>query len=325
MNNKQELLLSIEETLQLYRYDLKKNPKFGIDVFSKDFKVEDVVIVQKDGFVSKGTPVRFGFFALFLCLEGESIRSVNQYEYKICKCSLQLLPPGSIFSFESITEKTEVHILAFTEEFIKAYTQEHVTESIKLLFEYHKSNIDNVILPSGLFTRVKNIYDDINIELHEKHEDHLSVVKLLILQLLFILKRCKMASYAHEINFDTKAEKIAYQFLDLVEKHFLEFKKVADYAKLLKITSKHLGETVKLVLGNNALFYIHSRTYKEALYLLKYTNMNISEISSLLSFDNPSQFSRFFKSYCQMSPSNYRLNTHATHLASSHHDNSTEV
>lgn len=301
-------LLTIDQSLRAYKHAHKKNPSFGMDIFAEDFFAQDVAIVEKDEMKQKGSPIKFGFFALLLCLSGEEKRTVNQYDFQISKNSFQLIPPGSIFSFEGITEKTEIYIIFFTEDFIKFNKEDHAAESIKSLFEYHKENIDNILLPNNMFTRIKNIYEDINIELHEKKDEYKVVVKLLILKLLFILKREKIEKHNAYLKVETRAEQIAHQYLNLIEKHFLNFKKVSDYADLLQITPKHLTETVKKVLGKNALCYIHQRILQETLYLLEYTNLTITQIASFLNFDTPSEFSRFFKIHHQMTPKQYRLN-----------------
>ena len=102
--------LNISEALNVYSYALKKNPTFGINIFENKLFDTDVIILQKEESAKKGTPIKFGFYALLLCLEGESLRRINQYEFKISKTSFQLIPPGTIYSFESVTEKTEIYI-----------------------------------------------------------------------------------------------------------------------------------------------------------------------------------------------------------------------
>lgn len=307
MHKQEHSYFSIDEALHVYKYALKRNPTFGIDIFSNTSWDRDVIVLQKEETVKKGIPIKFGFFALLLCLGGESIRNINQYEFKISETSFQLIPPTSICSFENLTEKTDIYILLFTEEFIKANKDIHIMESVKMLFEFHKDNIDNIFLTDNLFRRVKIVYEDINIELQEKRDDYQSVVRLLILKLLFILKRAKIEKNTHFPRFKTQAERIANQYLILVEKHFIDLKKVSDYAKLLNITPKHLSETIRSIYNKNALSFIHHRIMQESLYLLEYTPSSINQIASLLQFNSPSDFSRFFKSHHKITPHHYRL------------------
>lgn len=301
--------LSIGKALHLYKYAFKQNPTFGIDIHAANFTAnEDVITLQKDETIrSGGAPIKFDFFALCLCLDGKSIRKINQYDFKIEKYSFQLIPAGSIFSFESMTEQTEIYIILFTEPFIKAYKNEHASENIASLFEYHKENIDNIILASNVFNRVKAIFEDINTELLEKKDDYEMIIKLLILKLLFILKRTKVEKCQTFPTYETRSKQIANLYLALIEKHFKQFKKVSDYATLLNITPKHLTETISETLNISALSCIHDRISKESLYLLEYTSLSISQIASFLNFNTPSEFSRFFTHYNHISPKEYRL------------------
>lgn len=303
-------LLTLEEALKVYKYSFVKNPKFGMDIYRDDFECQGVTILEKDVNLKKNIPIKFDFYALLLCLEGESKRHLNQYEYFVAKQSLQLIPPNTIYCFENITETTQIYILLFSESYIKANQSNHITQTIEDIFYFHNTNFQPIMLTTSLFSRVLNIYEDINTELYEQQEDYNTIIRLFILKLLLILKRGKKTQNILDAPFKTRAQQLTHSYLDLIEKHFLEFRKISDYAKLLGITSKHLGETIKETLGQSALMYIHHRLLKEALYLLEYTPLTISQIAITLAFDNPSEFTRFFKSYYKMTPKVFRLGIH---------------
>ncbi|AFL68469.1 AraC family transcriptional regulator [Sulfurospirillum barnesii] len=300
------ILLSLKDAMKIYQYSFMKHPKFGLDLHRDNVDIDGVAILEKDVNLQKKTALKFDFYALLLCLDGELIRHLNHYTYTITKHTLQLIPPNTIYSFENITETTEIYILLFSESYIKAYQEHHISPTIQQLFDYHHNNLSPVHLSTSMYTRILNLYMDINTELHEKQEGHHLLIRLIILKLLMLLKREKMAQKT-AIVFTSRAQHITHCYLELIEKHFLEYKKVSDYAQLLHISSKHLGETIKETLGKNALSCIHHRLFKEALYLLEYTNLSIAAIASMLGFQTPSEFSRFFKSYHTMTPKAFRL------------------
>lgn len=298
-------LLSIQEAIKVYKYSFVKNPKFGMDLYRDDLEIEDVLVLEKNVNLQKNIPIKFDFFALLLCLDGESKRYLNQYTYTITKHSLQLIPPNTIYSFENITPTTEIYILLFTESYVKANRDHHYTQWIQELFDFHCDDFSPILLPASMYSRVMNLYQDINSELHEKQEGYHSLVRLMILKLLIFLKREKNTQTTSLKTFATRAEQLTYLYLDLIEKHFLVYKKVSDYAKLLDVSTKHLGETIKETLGKNALSCIHYRVFKESLYLLEYTNLSIAQIASNLTFQTPSEFSRFSKLTRKSLPKNF--------------------
>lgn len=299
-------LLNLEDAMNVYKYFFVRNPKFGIDLFRSDTIIEDVLVLEKNINLKKNIPIKFDFYALLLCVDGELTRNVNQYSYAISKHSLQLIQPNTIYSFENITDTTEIYILLFSESYIKMDKENHVIQNIEDLFDYHNSNLRPIQLSTSTYTRIFNLYGDINSELQEKQDGYHSLIRLIIIKLLIILKREKNSQYTTR-DFSTRGEQLAYLYLDLIEKYFSSHTKVADYAKILDVTPKHLGETVKEILNRSALSCIHHRITKEALYLLEYTNLSISQIASTLSFQSPSEFSRFFKSHYKITPKAFRL------------------
>lgn len=295
--------LSLNEALKAYKLSFAPYPKFGMDIYRDDLKIEGVAILEKNVKLQKNIPLKFNFYALLLCIEGELIRHINQYEYLIPKHSLQLVPPNTIYSFENITENTQVYILLFTEDYIQSNQCKHLSPTIEELFTLHVNNLQPTFLSLSLFTRVLNLFEDINTELHEQEEDYHSIVRLLILKLLFLYKRGKQ----NNVTCISRAQQLCNHYLDLIEKNFSQYQKVSEYAKVLEITPKHLGETVKETLRRSALSYIHERLLKESLYLLTYTNLSICQIASSLGFENPSAFTRFFKAHYKMTPKGFRL------------------
>lgn len=296
--------LSIFDICKFYADAIRKKLTYTENDVSHSY---DFGFFEKEPSVQSVTPIKTQFYGLFLCLDGELIRHVNQFDYHISKGSLQLVPPRKIYYFENITETSEVLILHFTEEFIKINTQKHITKIIQQLITYHHKNPQPAHLPPEAFSKIKYMFNEIEQELLNKQVDYIRIVKLHIFNILFLLKRHKelMCASCHKVI--SKPYRLIDEYLQLIEKHYLTLSQVSDYAKLLNITPKYLGELVKKHLANDALFYIHNRKLKEALYLLKFSNFSILEISHHLGFLYQSDFNRFFKKYQHMTPKQFRL------------------
>lgn len=288
-------LLNIEQAISNYNHLHIPKPKFGMDVVSEEFKAQNIVILQNDGTKKTGSPVRFNFYVMILCLHGGSKRSVNQYEYSIKQHSLQLLPPGTIHSFEDVHERSEYYVALFEKDFIPLDT----------IMDFHNSNFAPVDLSSSLFNKVKELYEEMDTELKNKSENFMTYIQMLLSQIVLILQREKLKAI---VSVQTRSDLICSQFLSLVEENFLNFKNISDYAQIIELTPKHLSETIKEKLGKSALHFIHKRIIKEAEYLLVYTQMSIYAIATNLNFQDASQFSRFFKQHKGISPKNYRIN-----------------
>ena len=99
------------------------------------------------------------------------------------------------------------------------------------------------------------------------------------------------------------------EFRKLLFREFKTIKKVKDYAERLNITEKSLNEMVKAQTGKSTSQVIYNQIILEAKRLLQ-TGMSSKEISYDLNFEDPSHFSKFFKSKTGYSPSEFR-NVHA--------------
>ena len=85
------------------------------------------------------------------------------------------------------------------------------------------------------------------------------------------------------------------RFLDLVEKKFCSYKMVNQYADELAITPNYLSEVVKRSSGFSASYFIHHRVILEAKRIAVNSDYTMKEIAFRIGFEDPFQFSKFFK------------------------------
>ena len=214
-----------------------------------------------------------------------------------------MVNPGSIYSFKDTTDTSRTYVLLFDKAFIEEDTLS--AEIQDELLDFHYKCQQDIVLETTQYAEVLHIYEQLSTELRTKKDDYKIVVKMLIYQLLFLLKREKLHFGLKQNH--TRAEQICAEFLVLIEEHYWENKNVKEYAYLLDITPKHLSETVKTTLHHTALSYIHTRIIKEIQYLLCFGGMSIKQISYALNFETVSQLGRFFKRYEGISPKAYKL------------------
>jgi len=296
-------LFTIEQTVNTYKYLFEPNPVFGMDFFADNFDAKDIVLLDDVKAGSQGIPIHFNYYALFLRIHGETKRTINQFSYLIKPQSLQLVNPGSIYSFKDTTNASRTFVLLFNKEFIE---EENLTSEMqKPLMAFHRKCQQDIVLESTQYAHAVALYEQLSTELRAKNDDYKIVCKMLINQLLVLLKREKL-NFGLKQN-HTRAEEICAEFLVLIEKYYWQKKSVKEYASLLGITPKHLSETVKDTLHHAALSYIHIRIIKEIQYLLCFGEMSIKQIAYALNFDTVSQLGRFFKRHEGLSPKAYRL------------------
>ena len=125
---------------------------------------------------------------------------------------------------------------------------------------------------------------------------------------LFLLE-CKRFSQLSSIQVETRSNtkaQIVKQFRDLLENHYHEWHKVADYAREMHITPNHLNEVISVETGTSAKDYILNRIMLEAKRYAGFADITAKEVAYTLGFDDPSHFSKLFRQQQNQSFSEFR-------------------
>lgn len=96
------------------------------------------------------------------------------------------------------------------------------------------------------------------------------------------------------------------RFQKLVDERFAEWHQVADYASQLGYTEKSLARAVAAATGMTAKAFITARINLEGKRLLVHTDMPVASIAEKLGFDEPTNFSKFFKREVDCTPAEFR-------------------
>ena len=86
---------------------------------------------------------------------------------------------------------------------------------------------------------------------------------------------------------------------------------VHEAADRLHIHPHYLSDILKKYTGKTALQHIRERTAFEAQNLIRNTNLTVAEVGYQLNFDDPSNFTKFFKSITGTTPRAYRERLYA--------------
>lgn len=99
------------------------------------------------------------------------------------------------------------------------------------------------------------------------------------------------------------------RFVALVESHHKQQWGVARYANVLGITAPHLNSLCKRYAGRSAKRLIHDRLLLAARRGLAYTDNSVAAVGRELGFADPSYFTRFFRRFEGVTPSQFRRHT----------------
>lgn len=97
------------------------------------------------------------------------------------------------------------------------------------------------------------------------------------------------------------------RFEMMIEEHFRDHWRVADYAEVLAVTSTHLSRVMRQSTGHPASVAIEERIIREARRYLAYSNLSVAEIAYQLGFGDPAYFSRVFSRVTGLSARQFRV------------------
>jgi len=104
----------------------------------------------------------------------------------------------------------------------------------------------------------------------------------------------------------SRTQQIAIQFKQSVHEHYKFERAISFYAENLAVSSNYLNRCVKTVFNKSCKEIITEVAILNSQILLADFTKSISEISFQLKFEDPSYFTRLFKNFTGLTPSEYR-------------------
>lgn len=101
-----------------------------------------------------------------------------------------------------------------------------------------------------------------------------------------------------------------FAFLDqhtdeVVNGKTIDFLEINQIAERLNISHSHLTDTIQKETGHHPCYFYDLKIIEVAKKLLRIKNNSIADVVRILTYD-PSNFSKFFKKFTQITPGQYR-------------------
>ena len=142
--------------------------------------------------------------------------------------------------------------------------------------------------PFGNMQMTKNLLEIFLIKLH-RHKDTLT-------------KQSRLNVHINGIDVPMEVKEI----LDVLQEHLYDRLTLADIAKAVGKSETAVKNLFALYKTGGIIRYYNSLKIKEAKKLIREGRRNLAQIAELLQFDSPQYFSRCFKQFTHMTPSEYR-------------------
>jgi AraC family transcriptional activator of pobA len=244
---------------------------------------------------------RHSYYELLFFTSGAGKHMIDFDIHEIKPQSLHFVAAGQVHAM-SRSNDTKGYVIAFSKEFLFLNATD-----ISVLNEFpafNKTAHPILSLNDELFAETEDLVKSMEREYNSAnpYKD-----KMLGAFICILLLKCRGAMHitGSEKN-DAASEKVLQRFNDLLEDKFIELHKVNEYADLMNVSPNHLSETIKKITGKTAGDMIQNRLILEAKRLLLHSAITAKEIAYHLNFNDPSYFSRFFKTNTGLAPEEFR-------------------
>lgn len=252
---------------------------------------------------------RHSYYEILLFDRGGGTNMIDFEEYPVQAESIHFISPGQVHALNR-NKDTDGYLVTFTKDFM-ALNGGNL--SVLNDFPAFAKTAPAMLQASpacfaAIFGLVKFIEQEVKQTPHYKE----ALLAAYIQALLIKCKALIIDTVAYRRN-DESAQQLIQRFNQLLELHFTKVHKVNEYADQLGLTPNHLSDSLKKISGKTAGELIHQRIMLEAKRLLLHSSLATKEIAYQLGFNDPSYFSRFFKTNTGSSPENFRKEVRHTY------------
>ncbi len=263
-------------------------------------KMEDIY-VKRNGKVDE--PHRHNYYTVLIIKQAKGLHKIDFNSYELSDRQIFFVAPGQVHQVIEF-EKSEGFAMTFSNQFL-------IENSIPLTFISGLNLFQNYGQTPPLLPNKKQfdiiehfsstIFDLFSSDALMKNLSIGAYMKLLLIECNNI---CSINPI--ETDIDSSGDNLIRKFKESVETNFRKEHSTTYYAHELFITPDHLNRTIKNRIGKTAKEYIQSRIIIEAKKLLYFTELSNKEIGFELGFNEPANFSAFFKKNTQLSPSIFK-------------------
>ncbi|MBD1386708.1 helix-turn-helix transcriptional regulator [Mucilaginibacter rigui] len=261
-----------------------------------------------DGHYSPGAYKRRNFYIVALILNKSSVQ-INDVWYNIKQPALLFSTPATSYEWRTHLNKRKAWICIFTEDML--YTHQYKESMIYTSLTQFNNNPVFPLNASQCREAIA-LFETMNAELKADYALKQELLRN-YLSILFHFGN-KLSSALVGKSTRTASSRLTDAFVDLLNRQFpihvpmqtLSLKSAADFACQLSVHINHLNHAVMETKGKTTTELIAERLLFEAVYMLRHSQLTVSQIAYCLGFKEVAYFHRFFKKRQGISPGQAR-------------------
>jgi AraC-like DNA-binding protein len=249
--------------------------------------------------------IRRNFYTMVLLTSGTSEESIGYNTYRFEGGVLYFIPENQLHSIHHWSDDIKGYHCIFDADYFLLCLKNQVRLNSSPLLQ---TGNDPFIRLSGTdLDAMQDLFKKLAAARCSRSTKNDDLLVRLYLNVLFI--EAEKIYYAQENSQQaalSRKEQLLAGFKRLVSLHFMEYRQVSEYARMLHVNAHYLNDTIKELTGKPASRFIHDQLLNEAKACLVQTDHTVSQIAFRLNFSDQSYFCRFFKKHTGMTAFQFR-------------------
>lgn len=245
-------------------------------------------------------PHQLKFYNLIFFTSGVGRHFIDFKWFPVKENSLVYLTKEQVNAFD-FSQNLNGYCIIFTEEyFVKCFSN----LSKDFVFRLFNPQLFSPILQIPEQSDFKTYFNF----LKQEFSNTVSFNRNTIIESLFVILVSKAEDLKQNQTFhikDSSKIKTFQSFSSLIEKHLSKSRSADFYAKELTITYKHLNIICKELVNKTAKTVIDEFVILQAKRSLINSNLKIVELAYKLGFEDPTNFSKYFKKHTGLTPNTF--------------------
>ena len=263
-----------------------------------EFELKDLSLIINQKRKISGVPHRTDFYQIVLIESGESVQTVDFTPIKLQSGQILFIAKNQVISFDTVSTYSG-KIILFTDIFFnRCDCQPRLFKQLNIFNPFTGNT------PVAATEKLKSLFHLLEQEFTAQHDIFQTDIIHNLLSAFLIESSRQNPRETNPLK--NQEYSIASRFAELVELHYSSLRKVNDYIELMAIAAKPFSKALQTTIGKTPKQFIDDRILLEAKRLLVYSNETIKEITFLLGFEEPTNFSKFFREQTGLSPAEFK-------------------
>lgn len=280
-----------------------KDKIYSLDLMYNDtpmpFVIKTMEEIDKQLGGISDNPHRHNYYTVIWSLTATGKHVIDFKEYPILPNQVFFVSPEQVHQIITDPHPTG-YVILFTPEFLeKNSIREDFISNLKLFQRCDET--PPLPLTDQMADTLKIFANQMDALFHSENELRFeSIGAYLKLFLIECNTHCSLLPGTNTQQVEV-GKTLVKSFKEIVEKNYAQWHQVKDYAEALYVSPNYLNEVIKSAMNVSAKDYIQNRLILEAKRLAVFTAKSSKEIGFDLGFEDPSHFSKFFKSNTRQS------------------------